>query len=196
MKLVVVLSICIAYSAAFAAIPASARGRPGSSLQGYQNHVDKKTRPTTELKSVAVTAETAPPARKGGEASVMSSTFNIAKSVIGAGVLSLPSGVAAFADEPAALIPAAAMTAAMGLVAAYSYSLIGKACDQHDTDSFEDVWSKSVNPQTGKIISGGITANCFFASLAYSIIIADSFTSLAQSFSLPGEICQRVNCLK
>ena len=45
-------------------------------------------------------------AKKGGDASIASTTFNVAKSIIGAGVLSLPSGVAFFADETAALVPA------------------------------------------------------------------------------------------
>lgn len=38
--------------------------------------------------------------KKGGDATISSSTFNLAKSIIGAGVLSLPSGVAFFSDKP------------------------------------------------------------------------------------------------
>ena len=34
------------------------------------------------------------------------STFNLAKNIIGAGVLSLPNGVAYFSDAPSALVPA------------------------------------------------------------------------------------------
>ena len=36
---------------------------------------------------------------------------------------------------------------------------------------------------------------CFLASLAYSIIIADSFTSLAQSFNLPAVLSSRSNII-
>lgn len=122
-------------------------------------------------------------------------TFNIAKSIIGAGVLSLPSGVAFFADKPSALIPASIMTFVMGVVAAYSYSLIGKACSQHNAKSFQEVWEKSADPKTAWIISGGITAQCFLASLAYSIIIGDSFTSIAQSFKLPAMLASRNNII-
>ena len=43
---------------------------------------------------------------EGGRASLTSSTFNLAKSIIGAGVLSLPSGIAYFSDSPAAIFPA------------------------------------------------------------------------------------------
>ena len=124
-----------------------------------------------------------------------STTFNIAKSIIGAGVLSLPSGVAFFADQPRALIPASIMTAVMGVVAAYSYSLIGKACEQHNTNSFQEAWERSADPKTAWIISAGITAQCFLASLAYSIIIGDSFTSIAKSFNLPAVLAQRNNII-
>ena len=118
---------------------------------------------------------------KGGEATIASSTFNLAKSIIGAGVLSLPSGVAFFSDSAGALVPAVSILTCMGLVAAYTFSLIGKACEQHGATTFKEAWAKSVDPKTAWLISGGITAKCFFASLAYSIIIGDSFTSLADS---------------
>ena len=117
---------------------------------------------------------------EGGEASVASSTFNLAKSIIGAGVLSLPSGVAFFADEASALVPSSVICAVFGLVAAYSFSLIGKICKERNSKSFQDVWAKTVDPKSAWMISGAITAMCFLASLAYSIIIGDSFTSLFQ----------------
>ena len=87
------------------------------------------------------------------------------------------------------------MCATMGLVAAYSYILIGKACEQHNAKSFQEVWEKSADPKTAWIISGGITAQCFLASLAYSIIIGDSFTSIAKSFNLPAVLAQRNNII-
>lgn len=111
--------------------------------------------------------------------------------IIGAGVLSLPSGVAFFSDEPAALIPTAIITTVMGLVSAYTFSLIGKTCEETEAKSFQDAWAKSVDPKSAWIISGGITATCFLASLAYSIIIGDSFTSLAKTFQLPAAIASR-----
>lgn len=116
--------------------------------------------------------------KKGGDATIATSTFNLAKSIIGAGVLSLPSGVAFFADQKAALVPSSIICVLFGLVAAYTFSLIGKVCKEHDSTSFQDAWAKSVSPKTAGLISGSITALCFLASLAYSIIIGDSFTSL------------------
>lgn len=116
----------------------------------------------------------------GGSASIATSTFNLAKSVIGAGVLSLPSGVAFLADEPSALLPAAALCTLFGAVAAYSFSAIGKICKENDAKSFQEAWEKIVSPNSAWLISGSITALCFLASLAYCIIMGDSFSSLFQ----------------
>jgi hypothetical protein len=121
-----------------------------------------------------------PAIKKGGDATISTSIFNLAKSVIGAGVLSLPSGVAFFADESSALLPSSIICAVFGLIAAYSFSSIGNICKDYDADSFQDAWAKSVSPKSAWIISSSITAMCFLASLAYSIIIGDSFTSLAK----------------
>ena len=132
---------------------------------------------------------------KGGEATVATSTFNLAKSIIGAGVLSLPSGVAFFSNSPVALLPASGILVFMGLLAAYTFSLIGRACDQHNAKTFQEAWSKSVSPDSAWIISGAITAKCFFASLAYSIIIGDSFSALAKTFNLPAIFQIRQNVI-
>jgi sodium-coupled neutral amino acid transporter 11 len=140
-------------------------------------------------------AESAAKSSKGGEATVATSTFNLAKSIIGAGVLSLPSGIAFFSSSPAALLPAGLILTVMGLVAAYTFSLIGKACAEHNATTFQEAWSKSVSPGTAWMISGGITAKCFFASLMYSIILGDTFSSLAKSFGLPAFAAQRSNVI-
>lgn len=128
-------------------------------------------------------------------ASMATSTFNLAKSIIGAGVLSLPSGVAFYSDSPTALVPAGLISLTMGLLAAYGFSLIGKACDQHKVDSFQDAWAKSVDPNTAWMISFAITCKCFLASLAYSIIIGDSFSAIFKTFNFPALITQRTNVI-
>jgi len=121
-----------------------------------------------------------------GSSDVPTSVFNLAKTILGAGVLSLPSGVAAFSDQKSGLVPASALLLAMGIISAYSFASIGRACRLHDTRGFSDAWAKSVGPSTAGIISSVITFKTFFACLAYSIIIGDSFTSLFKSFGFPG----------
>jgi hypothetical protein len=135
------------------------------------------------------------PRVSGGNAALSTSTFNLAKSIIGAGVLSLPSGVAFFSDQPGALLPASAICAVFGLVAAYSFSSIGRVCRDTKSKSFQEAWEKTVNPKSAWLISGSITAMCFLASLAYSIIIGDSFTSLAQVKLLFFPLVSSLTCL-
>ena len=169
-----------------------------SGVAGFQSVSTKLTpssKTTNRRLNLVLSSVVAKKEVKGGDATVATSTFNLAKSIIGAGVLSLPSGVAFFSSSPMALIPAASILTVMGLVAAYSFSLIGRACEQHGATTFQEAWSRSVDPKSAWVISGGITALTFFASLAYSIIIGDSFTALAKTFGLPAFFCQRQNVI-
>ena len=65
-------------------------------------------------------AEAAAPAEAPKEegASVAASTVNLVKSIVGAGVLALPAGVAAFSDAGPALWPATALITALGAASA------------------------------------------------------------------------------
>jgi hypothetical protein len=117
---------------------------------------------------------------EGGDSSMATSTFNLAKSIIGAGVLSLPNGVAFFSSDPKALIPSSIICVVFGLVAAYSFSSIGKVCKETKSKSFQEAWGNTVDRRSAWTITASITAMCFLASLAYSIIIGDSFASLAK----------------
>jgi sodium-coupled neutral amino acid transporter 11 len=131
-----------------------------------------------------------------GDASILSSSFNLAKLILGAGILSLPSGIAAFSDDPKTSLGfSTVLLLFMGMISAYSFSSIGKACDIHKTKSFADAWSKSVGPKTSRIISFMITFKTFFACLAYSIIIGDSFSSLAKSLNFSDLFTKRSNVI-
>lgn len=192
------LFISIANISAFAAITnnvnSNQRHNKVSSLSSKLQYRSKDLSLRASDGTIAATTSI-PSKPRGGDASIATSTFNLAKSIIGAGVLSLPSGVAFFSDEPLALVPASIITTIMGLLAAYSFSLIGKACEETNATSFQDAWAKSVNPKTAWVISSGITATCFLASLAYSIIIGDSFTSLARTFNVPAQLATRSNII-
>jgi hypothetical protein len=170
--------------------PSTLMNRPTSVPQ--QRVVMSSVEPNTGGAAV-IAASVAP--SKGGQATMANSIFNLAKSIVGCGVLSLPSGIAFFSDAPSAVLPASVLCAAMGVMSAYTFSIIGRACEQHNVNSFQDCWAKSVDEKSAWLISASITTMCFLASLAYSIIIADSFTSLAQSFHLPPILSARSNII-
>eukprot|EP01041_Mallomonas_annulata_P000542 gene542-1040_t len=130
-----------------------------------------------------------------GEASISSSVFNLVKNIVGSGAFSLPSAVAFFSDDKKALIPSSIICIIVGLLSAYTFSVIGQACQLHNVESYQDAWAKSVDPNSAWLISGGITCMCFLGSVMFSIVIGDSFASLSKSYNLPSFLQQRSNIL-
>eukprot|EP01035_Chromulina_nebulosa_P056542 gene56542-77486_t len=126
-----------------------------------------------------------------GTSTIMASIFNLAKTILGAGVLSLPFGVASFSDKPSALYLASFLLVLMGATSAYSFSSIAQACKLHGVTTFSEAWAKSVSPSSAYLISFIITFKTFFACLAYSIIIGDSFSQILSSLHLPGPLVSR-----
>lgn len=145
---------------------------------------------TKDLHAVAAAVTKAPP----GGSTLVPSMFNLAKSILGAGILSLPSGVAAFSDETSSLYISSVMLLFMGIVSAYSFSSIGQACALHNSKTFSDAYQKSVK-KSSKTLSTAITFKTFFTCLAYSIIIGDSFSQLFQSLGLPPILSGRTNVI-
>ena len=126
----------------------------------------------------------APPAEAPKEegASVAASTVNLVKSIVGAGVLSLPSGIAAFADVGAALYPAMGLLVGLGAFSAYSFYSLGRLCADNDAASYGEAYSKAVGERTAFLVPFACTLTPILACLSYSIIIGDAFSALARAF--------------
>ena len=86
-----------------------------------------------------------------GTASIPSEIFNLVKSIVGAGVLSLPAGIAAFGNAPSAVLPAVALICIIGGFSAYGFSLIGRVCSYTGGKSYRGAWSESVGDETSWI---------------------------------------------
>ena len=65
-------------------------------------------------------------AQGGGTATMSTEIFNLVKSIVGAGVLSLPAGIAGFEDAPSAVIPATLLIAVIGSI---SGEFVGYVCN-------------------------------------------------------------------
>jgi amino acid permease len=128
-----------------------------------------KARAAAPTKSAAVS---------GGTATIPNEIFNLVKAVVGVGVLSLPAGIAAFGNNPAALVPALSLIAIMGILSGYGFAVIGKVCAYTGATSYRDAWSKSVGPSTSWIPAWSTTLKTFVACLAFSMVLADTFSSL------------------
>jgi hypothetical protein len=113
-----------------------------------------------------------------GTATVTELIFNLVKGIVGAGVLSLPAGIAAWANSPSAVLPAVALIAGIGSLSAYGFALIGRCCAYTNTKSYRDAWSATVGKSTSWIPAVAVTLKTIAAILAYSMILGDTFVSL------------------
>ena len=127
--------------------------------------------------SAAAAAE--PEASGGGSATVPELIFNLVKGIVGAGVLGLPAGIVAFGNAPGAVLPALGLIACIGVLSAYGFGLIGRVCAFTGTTSFRDAWSESISPKSAWLPAVSVTFKTICAVLAYSMILGDTFSSLA-----------------
>mmetsp|Transcript_10660 Transcript_10660/g.16002 ORF Transcript_10660/g.16002 Transcript_10660/m.16002 type:complete len:495 (-) Transcript_10660:116-1600(-) len=114
----------------------------------------------------------------GGTATIPNEIFNLVKNIVGAGVLSLPAGIASFGNAPSAIIPATALIAVIGAASGYCFSAIGRVCAMENATSYRDAWSKTVGESTSWIPAAICTFKTSSANLAYSMILADTFKAL------------------
>ena len=114
-------------------------------------------------------------------ASIPNEVFNLVKAIVGVGVLSLPAGVAAFGSAPSAFIPAGILIAVIGCLSAYGFALTGKVCAYTGAKSYREAWSRSVGPGSSWIPAWSVTFKTFLACLAFSMVLADTFSSLLES---------------
>lgn len=121
----------------------------------------------------------------GGTASIPNEIFNLVKSIVGAGVLSLPAGIAAYGNAPSAIYPAIAFISLIGMASAYGFSLIGRVCAITGGQTYRDAWSKSVGEHSSWIPAVTCTFKTCFAILSYSMILADTIQSLVRGCAPP-----------
>lgn len=136
------------------------------------------TGPIQMSASAAVEAGGSQEPTSGGTASMSNEIFNLVKNIVGAGVLSLPAGIATFGNAPSAVLPAAALIAIIGGISGYCFSLIGRVCSYTGAKSYREAWAESIGPKTSWIAAGTCTFKTAMANLCYSMILADTFKAL------------------
>jgi amino acid permease len=123
---------------------------------------------------------------KTGTASIPNLTTSLVKSIVGGGVLALPAAVAAMGgDNPETVLPTAClMIAAAATVHAYFFQLLGKVCSWTGATSYTEAWERTVGPESSPVVAAAVTLKTALGCLAYSMILADSFQSLAMTAGL------------
>eukprot|EP00435_Cladocopium_sp_Y103_P066789 s51_g29.t1 len=154
------LGACLCFS--FPTSGAGSRSFTAPSLRGRP--------PSVALASAAGSA---------GENSVSAASMNLAKNLVGSGILSLPAGIAAFSSSTAALTPSLLLLLGSAVLSAYTFYLIGQVCQETKTSTFGAAWDRSV--QSGKWIPQWICIfECFGGAVVYSMVLGDAFSSLLQ----------------
>ena len=172
----------VGVAAAFAAVGGKALAgehRPERSL------VEAMSKPVVAMRTTNGGAAAAPAATTTEGASIPNEVFNLVKGIVGVGVLSLPAGVAAFGSAPSAFIPAGILIAVIGVLSGYGFALIGKVCAYTGAKSYREAWSKTVGEGTSWIPAWSVTLKTFMACLAFSMVLADTFSSLLETTRNP-----------
>jgi len=124
--------------------------------------------------------------------STSAASLNLAKNIVGSGILSLPSGVAAFSASTTALVPSTVLLALTALLSAYTFFLIGRVCNETEASTFGSSWERSVGrgawvPQLTCILE------CLGGSIVYAMVIGDVLSSLEHQIGahLPAILCSR-----
>jgi len=121
-----------------------------------------------------------------GTTSVSGAVFNLAKNLVGAGVLSLPAGLAAFSASPRAIWPAVLLvTLPLGYISAYGFQLIGRACSETGASDYGEAWARTIGRGSSWVVSATVIVECFGGCIAYAMILGDSLSAILRAV-LPG----------
>lgn len=103
--------------------------------------------------------------------------------------------LAAAVMKRGAIVPAAGTIAALGALSAYTFVLIGRSCADTGAESYEQSWARTVGQKSAWLPAGLCVATCFAGCLAYTLIIGDSFSALAETFGAPTAMSRRSNVI-
>ncbi|CAK0843319.1 unnamed protein product [Prorocentrum cordatum] len=112
------------------------------------------------------------------------SIINVTKNILGTsvGMLSLPSGVAAGTG----IVPAICLTVLLGMHSGWTFSLFGRACESTGASDIRGLGRLAASGhRLARAMDWVCTLRTSFACLAFSIVMADSFTAILSSAGLP-----------
>lgn len=120
-----------------------------------------------------------------GTASILNEILNLVKNIVGSGGLSLPAGIATFGNNPTAIIPAMLVIVLMGIVNAYSFSLLGRVASITKAKTYQEAWDRTMGRQHGTkyniwvalVVTGKAILGCW----SFSIVIASTCQPLLET---------------
>lgn len=123
-----------------------------------------------------------------GTATILNEMMNLVKNIVGSGGLSLPAGIAVYGNHPSAIYPAVAVIFVMGILNAYSFSLLGRVCAVTKSKTYQEAWHRTVGRRfgpkydfwVGLVVTGKAILGCW----SFSIVIASTCHPLLQSLGI------------
>lgn len=118
----------------------------------------------------------------GGVAEISDEISNLLKNIVGSGGLSIPGGIASFANAPSAMWPSIVVIWIMGIANAYSFSLLGRICAITKSHSYSMAWERTVGRRYGSkyqlFVDSVVFGKAILGTWSFSIIIASTCTPL------------------
>lgn len=111
---------------------------------------------------------------------------SLVKTIVGGGILALPSGMAA--GRGTGVAPALAIVALHATLSAYTYTLVGRAVEISDARDFSELWAEAFSRRSSWLIDvmvGGVASGVI---LTYGCFLGDLLSSLVPSISRMGAI--------
>ena len=159
---------------------------PKSSVNARNNEIVHRTRggaaATTKKNLASVQKTKEQQISSAGTATITNEIVNLLKCLVGSGVLGLPSGIAACANSPKAILPVSLLVLVVGIMSGYCFSLIGRICTYTDSQSYQEAWSNSVSPKTAWMPAFACLLVTLGSVVAFSMILSDTLPSLFQAY--------------
>ena len=130
-----------------------------------------------------------------GKAELPGSIINLVKAIVGAGVLSLPVGIAKFSGSRTAIGPACLLMLIVTSLSAYCFGLVARVLEATGTQSWGDAWASTVGHGSSWIPSAFVAMLCACASLTYTMVIGDSFSAIFAGAGLPAIFASRTGAI-
>ncbi|KAL7551111.1 hypothetical protein ACHAWF_014311 [Thalassiosira exigua] len=113
----------------------------------------------------------------------------------------LPSSFTLSTLETISLVPATSILLILGTISAYTFHLLGRLTAVANNETAKDggpavtgigqLWDREVGTSTSWLVGSAVALTCFCTCLAYSIILGDTFVSLAKTIGLEGLYANR-----
>jgi amino acid permease len=123
--------------------------------------------------------------------SASATSVNIVKNLLGAGMLSLPGGVAAFNGSPQAVLPATVLVVLLGLLSAYGFILIADACERTGESTYQGAWARIMSPNTSWIPLAACMMKAGLGCVAFEMILGDCLPMILSPLGLPAVFTSR-----